>query len=74
MNLSKSTLGIGIMLVALILLSTIGAFGFTMAFGAALAIAFDGGGSRRQRVSALIAFALVGALATLLSNGAGQSV
>lgn len=73
-NLAKSTLGLAIVLVALILLSTIGAFGFTMAFGAVLAIAFDGGGPRRQRVAALVTFALVGALATLLGNGAGQSV
>jgi hypothetical protein len=73
-DLSKSTLGIAIVLVALILLSTIGAFGFTMAFGAVLAVAFDGGGPRRQRVAALIAFALAGALATLLGNGAGQSI
>ncbi len=73
-NLSKSTLGIGIVLVALILLSTIGPFGFTMAFGAVLAVAFDGGGPRRQRVAALSVFALAGALATLLGNGAGQSV
>lgn len=73
-NLSKPTLGMAIVLVALILLSTIGAFGFTMAFGAVLAVGFDGGGPRRQRVAALIAFALVGALATLLGNGAGQSV
>jgi hypothetical protein len=73
-NLSKSTLGIGIVLIALILLSTIGAFGFTMAFGAVLAVAFDGGGPRLQRVAALTVFALAGALATLLGNGAGQSV
>src|SRR5210317_971609 len=73
-NLAKSTLGIAIVLVALILLSTIGAFGFTMAFGAVLAVAFDGGGPRRQRVASLSVFALVGALATLLGNGAGQSV
>jgi hypothetical protein len=73
-DLSKSSLGIGIVLVALIMLSTIGTFGFTMAFGAVLAVAFDGGGSRRQRVASLSAFALVGALATLLGNGAGLSV
>jgi hypothetical protein len=73
-NLAKPTLGLAIVLVALILLSTIGAFGFTMAFGAVLAIAFDAGGPRRQRVAAVIAFALAGALATLLGNGAGQSV
>ena len=73
-NLSKPTLGMAIVLVALILLSTIGAFGFTAAFGAVLAIAFDGGGPRRQRVAALSAFALAGALATLLGNGAGLSV
>ena len=74
LNLSKSTLGMAIVLVALILLSTIGAFGFTMAFGAVLAVAFDGGGPRRQRVAALIVFALAGALATLLGNSAGYSV
>ena len=36
LNLAKSTVGIAIVLVALILFSTIGAFGFTVAFGAAL--------------------------------------
>lgn len=73
-DLSKPTLGMAIVLVALILLATIGAFGFTLAFGAVLAVAFDGGGPRRQRVAALSAFALAGALATLLGNGAGHSV
>ncbi len=73
-NLSKSSMGIGIVLVALIMLSTIGTFGFTMAFGAVLSVAFDEGGSRRQRVAALSAFAFFGALATLLGNGAGKSV
>jgi len=73
-NLSKSTLGLAIVLVALILLSTIGAFGFTMAFGAALAVMFDEGGPRRQRVATLSVFALTGALATLLGNGTGLSV
>ena len=73
-NLSKPTLGMAIVLVALILLSTIGPFGFTMAFGAVLAVSFDGGGPRRRRVAALIVFALAGALATLLGNSAGSSV
>ncbi len=73
-NLSKSTLGMAIVLIALILLSTIGAFGFTMAFGAVLAVLFDGEGARRQRVAALAAFALAGAVATLLGNGSGPSV
>jgi len=72
-NPAKSTIGLAIVLVALILLSTIGVFGFTMAFGAVLAIAFDTAGPRRQRVARLIAFALAGALATLLGNGAGHS-
>ncbi len=73
-NLSKSTLGIAIVLIALILLSTIGAFGFTLAFGAVLAVAFDGGGPRRQRVASLSVFALAGAIVTLLGNSAGQSI
>lgn len=73
-NLSKSTLGLAVVLVALILLSTIGAFGFTAAFGAVLAVAVDSGGSRRQRIVALSVFALAGALATLLGNGAGASM
>lgn len=73
-NLSKSTVGMAIVLVALILLSTIGAFGFTMAFGAVLAVAFDGGGPRRQRVAVLTVFGVAGALATLLGNSAGYSV
>jgi hypothetical protein len=58
-NLAKPTLGMAIVLVALILLSTIGPFGFTMAFGAVLAVAFDGGGSRRRRVAGLVVFAPV---------------
>jgi hypothetical protein len=74
LNLAKSTVGIAIVLVALILFSTIGAFGFTVAFGAALAVTVAGGGPRRQRVTALVGFALAGALATLLGNGSGQSV
>jgi hypothetical protein len=73
-NLSKPALGVAIVLVALVLLSTIGPFGFTMAFGAVLAISFDGGGPRRQRVAALSVFAAAGALATLLGNGVGPSV
>jgi hypothetical protein len=73
-NLSKPTVGLAIVLVALILLSTIGAFGFTMAFGAVLAVAFDEGGPRRQRATMLGLFALAGALVTLLGNGAGHSV
>lgn len=74
LNLSRPTLSMAVVLVALILLSTIGAFGFTMAFGAVLAVAFDGDGPRRQRVAALSTFALLGALATLLGNGTGHSV
>lgn len=73
-DLSKATLGIAIVLIALILLSIIGAFGFTMAFGAALAVAFDGGDSRRQRLGALSIFALAGALATVLGNANGLSL
>lgn len=73
-DLNKSTLGIAIVLVALILLSTIGAFGFTVAFGAALAVAFDGGGPRGQRLVSLGVFAVAGALATLLGNAVGLMV
>jgi hypothetical protein len=56
-NLAKPTLGMAIVLVALILLSTIGPFGFTMAFGAVLAVAFDGGGPPHRRVAGLVIFA-----------------
>jgi hypothetical protein len=73
LNLSKSTLGTATMLVALILFSTIGAFGFTVALGAALAISYDTGGPKRRRIAAIGAFAVTGALATLLGNAAGQS-
>ncbi|MCB0195889.1 MAG: FUSC family protein [Anaerolineae bacterium] len=73
-NLAKSTGGMAIVLVALILLSTIGAFGFTVAFGATLAVLLDGSGSPRQRAAALSTFAVVGALATLIGNGAGYSM
>lgn len=73
-NFTKPTLGMAIVLVALILLSTIGPFGFTVAFGAVLAVVFDGGGPGRQRVARLGIFALAGALATLLGNGTGLSV
>jgi len=73
-NLTKPTLGIAIVLVALILLSTIGTFGFTLAFGAALAVAFDEGGPRRKRVAALGTFTVAGALVTVLGNGVGLSM
>lgn len=58
------------MLVALILLSVVGPFGFTAALGAVLAISFDGGGSRRQRLVALGIFAVAGAVLTYLGNAA----
>lgn len=73
LDLSKPTLGMTIVLVALILLSTIGSFGFTIAFGAAFAIVIGPGGSRRQRAAVLIAFALSGGVATLLGNVSGGS-
>lgn len=74
LDLTKSTLGIAIVLIALILFSTIGAFGLTLAFGAALAVALDGRGSRPQRAAVLAVFAFAGGLVTLLGNGLGQNV
>jgi hypothetical protein len=73
-NFTKPTLGMAIVLVALILLSTIGPFGFTLALGAVLAVAFDGGGPPRRRIASLVVFALAGAVATLVGNGTGLSV
>ena len=73
LDLTKPTIGIAIVLVALILLSVVGPFGFTAAFGAVLAVSFDGGGARRQRLVALGIFAVAGALLTYLGNAASAS-
>ncbi|MCB0041025.1 MAG: hypothetical protein KDE23_15160, partial [Caldilinea sp.] len=72
-DLTKPTIGLAIVLVALILFSTVGPFGFTAAIGAVLAVAFDGGGPRRQRLAVLGVFSVLGALATYLGNSALSS-
>lgn len=74
LDLTRPTIGIAIVLVALILLSVVGPIGFTAAFGAVLAVSLDGGGARRQRFVALGIFASVGALLTYLGNAASAGV
>ena len=73
-DLTKPTIGLAIVLVALILFSTVGPFGFTAAIGAVLAVAFDGGGPRRRRLAVLGVFGVLGALATYLGNSALSSI